>query len=347
VVGGIISVAFSKGLLALRGVFRKLPARTRVLQPAIGGLAIGVVIIFVPQVMGVGYDTIDQALNGGLAFRMLALLCVLKIAATIVSYASGNAGGIFAPSLYIGAMAGGAVGAVVHEIAPLHTADPGAYALVGMGTLFAGIIRAPMTSVFMIFEITQDYQILVPLMVANLLSFIIARGVQPTPLYHALLQQDDVHLPSGLRRRPTPSWTAGDVMTTSVPSVFESLTVAQALERLDGANHVLSVIGLDDRFVGAVTREQLAIAVDEGRSNVPLTALALPAPVHAHTDHPSDIVLERMAQTGGVLPVVSRDNAQKVVGVVTVPANHAVHATAGRNAAEEGREVRMINRPAQ
>ena len=91
--------------------------------------------------------------------------------ATVMSYSSGNAGGIFAPSLYIGAMAGGAVGMIVHRLAPFPTGDPGAYALVGMGTLFAGIIRAPMTSVFMIFEITQDYQILVPLMVANLLSF--------------------------------------------------------------------------------------------------------------------------------------------------------------------------------
>ena len=159
--------------------------------------------------MGVGYEYVDQALNGGLVFKTMVLLCVLKLVATIVSYSSGNAGGIFAPSLYIGAMAGGAVGTLVHRIAPLPTADPGAYALVGMGTLFAGIIRAPMTSVFMIFEITQDYQILVPLMVANLLSFLISRRFQPTPVYHALLQQDHVHLPSPTTRIATASWTAG------------------------------------------------------------------------------------------------------------------------------------------
>jgi len=84
----------------------------------------------------------------------------------------------------------------VHQLAPFPTGDPGAYALVGMGTLFAGVIRAPMTSVFMIFEITQDYQILVPLMVANLLSFAISRRYQPVPVYHALLRQDGIHLPS-------------------------------------------------------------------------------------------------------------------------------------------------------
>src|SRR5436189_6414602 len=104
--------------------------------------------------MGVGYEYVDQALNGGLVLRTLAVLCFVKLAATVVSYSSGNAGGIFAPSLYIGAMAGGAIGTLVHRWAPFPTAEPGAYALVGMGALFAGIVRAPMTSVFMIFEIT-------------------------------------------------------------------------------------------------------------------------------------------------------------------------------------------------
>src|SRR5258705_2611675 len=150
--------------------------------------------------MGVGYEYVDQALNGGLVLKTMAILCFLKLGATIVSYASGNAGGIFAPSLYIGAMAGGALGTLVHRFAPFPTADPGAYALVGMGALFAGIIRAPMTSVFMIFELTQDYQILVPLMVANLLAYAIATRIQPKPIYHALLEQDDIHLPGPASR---------------------------------------------------------------------------------------------------------------------------------------------------
>jgi CIC family chloride channel protein len=195
VVGGLISVGFCKGLLRLRGGFLRLPARSRILHPALGGIVIGVVLTAVPQVMGVGYESVDLALNGGLLFPTLILLCVFKIGATIVSYASGNAGGVFAPTLYIGAMAGGAIGTAVQMVAPFPTAGAGAYALVGMGALFAGIVRAPMTSVFMIFEITQDYQILVPLMVANLLSFAISRRYQPTPLYQALLEQDGIALP--------------------------------------------------------------------------------------------------------------------------------------------------------
>ena len=130
-----------------------------------------------------------------------------------MSYASGNAGGIFAPSLYIGAMLGGSVGVAVNAYAPFPTATPGAYALVGMGTLFAGIIRAPLTSVFMIFEITQDYQILVPLMVANLLSYLISRRYQSVPIYDALLTQDNVHLPHRRGGIVTDRRTARDLMS--------------------------------------------------------------------------------------------------------------------------------------
>jgi CIC family chloride channel protein len=193
--GGVVSMIFCKGLLGARAAFKRLPRWTVPVQPAVGGIAIAVLLLTVPEVAGVGYGYVDQALNGGMVLKTLVLLCLVKIAATLISYSSGNAGGIFAPSLYIGAMLGGAAGMVVHQYAPFPTADPGAYALVGMGTLFAGIVRAPMTSVFMIFEITQDYQILVPQKVANMLSFMISRRYQPLPVYHALLEQDGIHIP--------------------------------------------------------------------------------------------------------------------------------------------------------
>jgi CIC family chloride channel protein len=195
IVGGVLSVLFCKAMLGLRAGFRRMPEWTRTFQPAMGGLAIGVILIFVPQVMGVGYEFIDQALNGGLVLRTMLLLVVMKLVATTISYSSGNAGGIFAPTLYIGAMAGGAMGMLVHWLAPFPTGSPGAYALVGMGAMFAGVIRAPMTSVFMVFEITQDYQIFLPLMVANLLSYVISRHYQPVPVYHAFLAQEGVRLP--------------------------------------------------------------------------------------------------------------------------------------------------------
>ncbi len=224
IAGGLISVCFCKGLLQARREFRRLPSWTLVFQPALGGLAVGAILIFFPQVMSVGYEYIDQALHGGLAWKALLILCFVKLAATILSYASGNAGGIFAPSLYLGAMAGGSIGMMIHRYAPFPTADSGAYALVGMGTLFAGIIRAPVTSVFMIFELTQGYQILVPLMVANMVSYMISKHYQPTPIYHALMEQDGVHIPQPGVLRVLQSKTETAAFYNKIAKVYDLLS---------------------------------------------------------------------------------------------------------------------------
>ena len=316
VFGGLVSVVFCKTLLATRRLFRRLPEATAIWQPAIGGLIIGAVITWAPQVMGVGYEYVDQALNGGLVLKTMVVLCFLKLGATVVSYASGNAGGIFAPSLYIGAMAGGALGAIVQQIAPFPTASPGAYALVGMGTLFAGIIRAPMTSVFMIFEVTQDYQILVPLMVANLLSFAISRRLQPDSVYHALLQQDNVHLPvapsvAGAGR------TAGHIME-SVPLFMDPQTsVPDGLLELQSTDQPAALVGTEDCLLGIVTRAQLeARPAGGGGPETVGSLLAVGKAIHVHPDHPLDVVVDRFIQSGGLLPVVSRADATRVVGTV-------------------------------
>lgn len=266
-IGGALSVAFCRALLATRAAFKRLPAWSRILQPALGGVIVGLVLLVRPEVMGVGYDYVDLALNGHMVLRLMVVLCVVKMGATIVSYASGNAGGIFAPTLFLGAMAGGVVGTLVHQFAPFPTAASGAYALVGMGALFAGIIRAPMTSVLMVFEITQDYQILVPLMVANLLSFVISRRYQPIPVYTALLLQDDVHLPEE-GAEPSAAWTVRDVMSPA------------------------------------------AVAGTDGAPIRPAHDL------HVHPDHGLDILLERWRASSGLLPVVARDDATRVEGVV-------------------------------
>jgi CIC family chloride channel protein len=316
ILGGGLSLLFCKGLLVLRGLFRRLPQGTNVFQPAIGGLVIGAILVYSPAIMGVGYEYVDQALNGGLVLKTMAMLCFLKLGATIVSYASGNAGGIFAPSLYIGAMAGGAVGMLVHRIAPFPTGDPGAYALVGMGTLFAGIIRAPMTSVFMIFEITQDYQILVPLMVANMLSFAISKRVQPVPIYHALLQQDHVHLPLPATQAAAVR-TARHVMQVDVPLIPPGASVEQAWETAVEQGAPGYLIGTRDRLVGAVSHRQLGDARISGRAADPVGSIVDPSFVHAHPDQPIDVVLERFAQSEGILPVVSRADVHRLEGVVT------------------------------
>ncbi len=323
IVGGLASVAFAKGLLKARRFFIDMPASTRMWQPAMGGFGIGLILLVFPEVAGVGYEHIDQALNGGLVLSAMVLLCVVKGGATILSYSTGNAGGIFAPSLFLGAMVGGSVGLVVQWLAPMvnvPVGEPGAYALVGMGTLFAGIIRAPMTSVFMIFEITQDYQIFVPLMVANMISLFISRRYQPEAVYEALLKQDRVHLPGPLVQQSVGGWRAGDVMSTDVGRVLveETATVAEAKAKADGVAATCLIVGRRDEVRGLATVSDMEQAMTDGRSEAAIGTLVVDGWAHVHPDHAIDVVLDRFGNNpGGLLPVLSRANVQALDGVIT------------------------------
>jgi chloride channel protein, CIC family len=316
-VGGGVSLAFCKGLLWLRAIFLRMPQQTRIYQPAIGGLVIGIILIFFPQVLGVGYDYVDQALNGSLLLRTVALLCVAKLVATIISYASGNAGGIFAPSLYLGAMTGGTIGLLVHRFAPFPTGDPGAYALVGMGALFAGIIRAPMTSVFMIFELTQDYQVLVPLMIANMISLLISRQYQPIPLYRALLQQDKVHLPEPGTRVAAGNWQARDVMTQDFTLIPPDIPIESAVRSLPATDSSCFLVGSNGFYSGLVTQEQLEQALQSGKADASVASVLINDCAHVHPDHQLEVVLERLGRNPGILPVVSRSEVNHILGVIT------------------------------
>ncbi len=305
VAGGVISLVFCKTLLAVRRATLTLRTGTKVLLPGVGGALVGLIIIAVPQVMGVGYDSIDQALNGGLVFGTLVTLCAVKLVATLVSYTTGNAGGIFAPSLFIGAMAGGAIGTATTWVAPFPTADPGAYALVGMGALFAGIIRAPLTSVFMIFEITQDYQILVPLMVANMLSFVISRRYQPVPIYHALLEQDGVRLPPPLGGDRPVAWTAGSIMSDAFVVLPADLTIAEAMSRAAAQPDRALFVGMPGGVRSMVSFARLEAALAEQRGEQAIGLVAEPAPEALGPESPGDEVLRRLALDARPLPVVA------------------------------------------
>src|SRR5271167_807229 len=317
IAGGLVSLAFCKGLLRARKFFRGMPKWTKILQPAMGGLIIGVILIFFPQVMGVGYQYVDQAMNGGLLLKTMLLLCLAKLVATIVSYSSGNAGGIFAPSLYLGAMAGGTVGVLMHRFAPFPTGDPGGYALVGMGTLFAGIIRAPMTSVFMIFELTQDYQVFVPLMIANMISFVISKHYQPTALYHALLQLDHVHLPAPGVRMPVGTWRARDIMTREFTFIPPDISIEEAARVAAPTGAGCFLVGTNGVYSGLVTRDRIEEALGSGAAEAPIATIVTKDHAHVHPDQSLELVLDRLAKSPGLLPVVSRNQVSHVEGVIT------------------------------
>lgn len=324
IAGGLVSVSFSKLLLWQRKRFLRLPGFTKPWQPLIGGVLVGAMGWFVPGVMGVGYSYVGQALNGQMLLQTMALLVGLKVLATATCYACGNAGGIFAPSLFIGAMLGGTVGAAAHMIAPDYTGSAGAFALVGMGTAFAGIIRAPLTSIIMIFEITRDYSIIAPLMVSNLISYFISTQMQKEPIFEALQHQDGVFLPTGARDRRD-VLVVGRGLRPAAEVLGASESIHDAAVRLTGEQDAWPVT---DRggLLGMVTVAQLREAVEKGRGDEPVRALLEPvvrfgrAPFpHVHADHPLDTAMRRMAQSGlTILPVVSRLNLRELRGLISL-----------------------------
>jgi chloride channel protein, CIC family len=330
VVGGLGSVAFVKLLLWLRSRFLSLPQRTGWLQPAVGGLTVGIMGYFIPQVLGVGYDEVGKVLNGDVILRTVLLLAVLKIVATAVCYASGNAGGIFGPALFIGAMIGASVGSVAHALSPEHTAGAGAYALVGMGTAFAGIIRTPLTSVIMIFELTRDYTIIVPLMVSNLIAFFISQRFQPVPIYEAIARQDGIHLPGEEEHADTAIHVASAMR--AAPAAFSPVTtIEDAFRQLDSAGLDAWPMSDSRGFVRMVRRADLLRAAGQP-SVTDLAALITsrmsgsdadagfdPPAAHVHPDHAVGVALTRMGSAGtNVLPVVSRANVHRLIGIVTL-----------------------------
>jgi CIC family chloride channel protein len=191
--------------------------------------------IWLPQVMGAGYPFVDQALHDQYAWKILLLLGVAKIFATSVSFVSGTPGGMFAPTLFIGAMIGGAVGGVERLSLPHISGSVGAFALVGMGTLFAGFLRTPITSVFMVVEVSGSYSAILPVMISNTIAYLISRRYQPTPLFDLLAQQDGMTLPSMEERREQQILRVEDAMQPAGITLEADDFLADALGRTKSA----------------------------------------------------------------------------------------------------------------
>lgn len=319
VAGGLVSAAFTRLLLWLREKFLAAPLETLWFQPVAGGLVVGLTGWFVPQTLGVGYAHVGEALNGNMAWKLMALLLVLKLVSVAVSYASGNAGGIFGPSLFLGAMLGGVIGTFGNHFFPGHVATSGAYALVGMGTTFAGIVRAPMTSAVMIFEITRDYAVIVPLMISNLVSFFIASRFQKQPIYEVLAHQDGIHLPSPESRSSQSNRQVLHAMSPAREVLRAGQKVSEALQSLEGSNLPAWPVCNSQGVIGVLSRTELAAAQAKGERDKTLEEL-LPSRefAHLHSDHSLHAALDRMGSEGlDALPVVSRASVHRLIGIVT------------------------------
>jgi len=353
-IGGVVSAGFVKLLLWQRKHFLSFPKTHAWFYPTVGGLTVGLLGWFVPDVLGVGYAAVGKALNGQLLIGTMALLVVLKLVATATCYASGNAGGIFGPSLFLGAMMGGAVGAAAHWMMPEYTGSVGAYALVGMGVTFAGIVRVPLTSVIMIFEMTRDYSIIVPLMIANMVSYVISARLQEEPIYEALQHQDGIHLPGGARVREDVLTVAdgfrSDPLTLQASDSIRQAAAASAVGESEWWP-VVDAVGLR----GMVSRAQLDEALRANRGDDALGAL-VPEPgphqmldaenfPHLHTDHPLDTAMQRISRSGmTVLPVVGRTNVRELRGEISLQEVIAAYRAGQRSPHPADEETRISRR---
>lgn len=319
VLGGGVSLVFVKAVVALRPRLRALPPWTWYVQPAIAGLFVGLIGIRFPQVMGAGYEYIDQAMHDQYGWRMLAALGVLKVATTTASFVSGTPGGLFAPTLFIGAMLGGAVCGVERIVAPAITGPIGAYALVGMGTLFAGIMRAPMTSVFMIIEVSGNYSIILPVMVSNTIAYLISRQFHDHALFDELARQDGTELPSMEEERESDVQTVEDAMRTGDGMLLngdETIHVSAARAEQVAADHF--IVDLGDGVWAAIPRAQLHSAKEHAAPDARLRSIVTPIPrPYLHPDHSIGTAL-RVQQGRPFVPVVHRADYRRLEGVLVL-----------------------------
>ena len=319
VVGGLASVVFASGITTLRPKCKALPLWTQYFQPAIAGLLIGLIAMLgAPQVMGAGYEYIDQAMHGQFTWQFLAILAAAKIVATLLSFVSGTPGGMFAPTLFIGAMLGASVGGVQHVFFPHLTGSTGTYALVGMGVLFAGFLRAPMTSVFMVLEVSGNYSIIVPVIVANTFAYVISRGLQPVAIFDLLTRQDGLELPSMEELREEDVLRVEDAMRPVEGPVLDSeKSLDLALIQLDGTGAEDVLVRMSPSGWNSVDKKQLQELATQGKGGSKLGSLL---PIRQlpflHPDHPLEIAL-RYVDRWPVVPVVNRADFRKLEGVVT------------------------------
>ena len=273
VVGGVASLVFTKALGWLRPVLRRQAPTWQLIQPAVAGLLVGCIGYFgLPQVMGAGYEAIDQAMHAEFTWKMLLLLAVFKIVATTLSFSSGTPGGMFAPTLFIGAMLGGSIGSFEHHFFPHLSGSIGSYALVGMGVLFAAFLRAPLTSVFMVLEVSGNYSIILPVILANTLAYLISRALQPVPVFEIFTHQDGLDLPSMEEQREESNLHLEDaVHPVVVPVLQGSETVAATIDSLaqyGDPNEVSAVLVhcTDGLWYSATRREIQSLAKAEGEA---------------------------------------------------------------------------------
>ena len=315
---GLVAVGFTTSLYFCEDRFNNLPLPPWV-RPAIGGMLLGFMLLVIPEVFGVGYGAINNALLNKISFGLMGALIFGKILATSISLGSGSTGGILAPSLFVGVMTGGTFGWLAGEVLPGLSAAS-SYALIGMGALLAGTTHAPVTAILLVFEISGRYHIILPLLIACILSTITASLLKHGSIYSLKLLRRGVEISHGREQTILKSITVRDVMVTDVKSVLDSAPMVKVVDFFRKFNlSCLSVVNHKGELVGMISFHDIAGAALEEEMSYLLIARDL-ADTLVDTVVPTDTldkVLEKMeAEKVGQLPVVAEDGSRKFMGLV-------------------------------
>ncbi|MFG2309873.1 chloride channel protein [Streptomyces sp. NPDC048566] len=331
VVAALVGVGFSRVLYLIEDACDWLWRGPEWLRPAVGGLALGLVLLALPEMYGVGYPVLQHATEGGYAVGFLLLLLVGKVIATSLTIGIGGSGGVFAPSLFIGAMLGSAYGAAAHAVFP-HTAGAvGAYALVGMGAVFAGSSRAPITAVVILFELTGEYSIILPLMLAIVLATVTSRLLSRDTIYTLKLRRRGVDLEGAAQGAPIGTQRVGSVMEPLPAPLPATTALLDAAETLSLSGHgALPVVDAAGRYLGTVTAQSVGEALAEEPDAAPTRVGELAEPPAAVlSDEPLAQALHGLLSAGGTgVPVLDAEDGTPVGWLSHQSALRAVHAVA-------------------
>ncbi len=296
----------------------KLP---RLLKPVLGGLVVGIIGIALPQVFGNGYEFVGSVLFGKHSWYLLALLVVAKMLATSITLGSGMPGGLFAPCLFLGAVAGGAYGHLLETLFSLPELSGGAYALVGMGAFLAAATHSPMTAIFLLFEITDSYQVIVPIMLTCVIGTSIARRLKKDSIETVDLSRAGIDLEAGKERNIMKSLSVGEVMARRVETVPESMTLGEFAGFIQQTHHTnFPLINAQGELTGIISVQDFMGVVFEKElmDLVVVKELATANVVTVHAEEDLDTAMRKIGYRNiEQLPVVDRETHSKLYGIIS------------------------------
>lgn len=320
-IAAFVALLFTKLLYGAEDFFDDKVKLPEYLKPVIGGLLVGIIGLLFPHILGVGYGVIDLALLGNLPFTILLVLIFVKILTTSISLGSGSSGGVFAPSLFIGAATGGAFGTIAHSLFPAISATPGAYALVGMGAVVAGTTLAPITAIMIIFEMTSDYQIILPLMLTCITSSVVASSFSKESIYTKKLVRQGINLFAGKEVNLLKSILVNEAMSKGAQTIPENMSIRMLNKFLETSKYSnFPLVDKEGLLSGIISFQDFKSAVfEEGLEDlVVVKELAIKNVITVTTDENLDDALKKIGNRNiEQLPVVSKENPRKIVGILS------------------------------